>query len=110
MKKRPPTFQFAKLLSLENNVHPPEFVLESDICTLGRSAMCDVIVEEQKTVSRLHAKIELDGPRYILHDANSAAGSESLTCSTMTTLLVWVRRRRCSALTIPILPCRSKAG
>lgn len=75
MQKRPPSFQFAKLFGLDKNVQPSEYVLSSDICTLGRSEMCDVVIEQQKTISRLHAKIELDGPRYVLHDANSANGT-----------------------------------
>ncbi len=37
--------------------------------------MCDIVLSGQRTVSRLHAKIERDGPRYLLYDANSANGT-----------------------------------
>jgi DNA-binding response OmpR family regulator len=67
--------QCAKLFSVHAIVQPAEFVLESDVCTIGRSAMCDIVVTQQKTVSRLHAKIEREGPRYVLRDANSANGT-----------------------------------
>jgi DNA-binding response OmpR family regulator len=36
--------------------------------------MCHIVVS-LNTVSRLHAKIERDGPRYVLSDANSANGT-----------------------------------
>jgi DNA-binding response OmpR family regulator len=36
--------------------------------------MCHVLVK-RPVVSRLHAKIERDGPRYVLHDAGSANGT-----------------------------------
>ena len=75
MQPLPASFQFAKLMSQQKNVQPVEFVLDTEVCTLGRSPMCDVVVTQQKTVSRLHAKIELEGPRYILYDANSANGT-----------------------------------
>ena len=42
---------------------------------MGRSPMCDIVLTKQKTVSRLHAKIEREGPRYVLRDANSANGT-----------------------------------
>lgn len=55
-------------------VQPADFVLESDICTIGRSPICQIIVQRQ-LVSRLHARIERAGPRYFLHDAGSANGT-----------------------------------
>jgi len=48
--------------------------LTDDVTTLGRSDTCDVIVE-LPTVSRLHARIELDHDRYLLFDAGSANGT-----------------------------------
>lgn len=67
--------QFATLYSLHKDIQPIELTLKDDVCTLGRSAICDIVFTGQKTVSRLHAKIERDGPRYVLYDANSANGT-----------------------------------
>ncbi len=67
--------QFATLYSLHQDIQPPELTLTSDICTIGRSTTCDVIFTGQRIVSRLHAKIEREGPRYVLRDANSANGT-----------------------------------
>ena len=56
--------QFAQMLALEGAealVQPLEFILEADICTIGRAATCQIIVQ-QNLVSRLHARIERDGP------------------------------------------------
>ncbi len=67
--------QFGVLLSLDSSVTPIDFILETDVCTMGRSSSCDISVGVQKTVSRLHAKIEREGPRYVLYDTNSANGT-----------------------------------
>jgi DNA-binding response OmpR family regulator len=67
--------QFAVLHSLHKDVQPSEFTLKDDICTIGRSATCDIVLTGQRTVSRLHAQIEREGPRYVLRDANSANGT-----------------------------------
>lgn len=48
--------------------------LTQDVTTLGRSDTCDLVVE-LPTVSRLHARIELDHDRYLLFDAGSANGT-----------------------------------
>ncbi len=48
--------------------------LTQDVTTLGRSDTCDVVVE-LPTVSRLHARIELDHDRYLLFDGGSANGT-----------------------------------
>ncbi|MCB9078356.1 MAG: FHA domain-containing protein [Anaerolineaceae bacterium] len=74
VKSLSPSVQPAKLFRLHQDVQPAEFILENDVCTIGRSSMCDVVTPLQ-TVSRLHAKIELEGPRYVLHDMNSANGT-----------------------------------
>jgi DNA-binding response OmpR family regulator len=58
----------------ENVVQPPKFLLINDVCTIGRSSQCDIVVDS-KIVSRLHAKIERDGPRYLLYDNHSANGT-----------------------------------
>jgi DNA-binding response OmpR family regulator len=67
--------QFAILQSLHKDLQPPQFTLEGDVCTIGRSPTCNIVLTGQKIVSRLHAKIERDGPRYLLHDANSVNGT-----------------------------------
>lgn len=48
--------------------------LTQDVTTLGRSDTCDVLIA-LPTVSRLHARIELDHDRYLLFDAGSANGT-----------------------------------
>lgn len=58
----------------EDMVEPAKFYLMNDISTLGRSAQCNVVVQS-KAVSRLHAKVERDGPRYLLSDIHSANGT-----------------------------------
>lgn len=75
MQSSLPPIQFATLYRVQETVRPAEFVLKSDVCTIGRSSMCDIVLVEQKTVSRLHAKIEREGPRYVLSDTNSANGT-----------------------------------
>jgi len=65
---------FAHLLALHAEIQPAETMLEADVYTLGRSALCQIVVP-RSTVSRLHAKIERDGPRYLLVDAGSANGT-----------------------------------
>jgi DNA-binding response OmpR family regulator len=67
-------FQFAQILGLHEDIEPADYRLESEVCTLGRSSMCHVVIK-RPIVSRLHAKIERDGPRYVLHDAGSANGT-----------------------------------
>lgn len=63
-----------KLFALYKNVQPTEYTLEASVCSIGRSETCQVVVP-LKFVSRLHAKIERDGPGYVLYDANSANGT-----------------------------------
>jgi DNA-binding winged helix-turn-helix (wHTH) protein len=58
----------------EDIIQPAKFYLMNDVSTIGRSVQCDVIVES-KAVSRLHAKVERDGPRYLLYDSHSANGT-----------------------------------
>lgn len=69
-----PALQFAQLIALHEDVQPAEIVLEADVYTLGRSPLCQIVIQ-RSTVSRLHAKIERDGPRYLLVDAGSANGT-----------------------------------
>jgi DNA-binding response OmpR family regulator len=63
-----------RLLAIEPDVRPAELVLETDTCTLGRSALCEIVIPRE-TVSRLHARVVREGPRFLLHDAGSANGT-----------------------------------
>lgn len=58
----------------EDVIQPAKFYLMNDVSTLGRSPHCDIVVQSS-IVSRLHAKIERDGPRYLLSDNHSANGT-----------------------------------
>lgn len=66
--------QVRQLIALNKAIEPQKYTLEPDICTIGRSASCNVIVPSN-IVSRLHAKIEFNNGRYVLHDCNSANGT-----------------------------------
>jgi DNA-binding response OmpR family regulator len=66
--------EYARFLALHEDVQPTEYALEVDICTVGRSPMCQIVVPRQ-IVSRLHARIERAGPRHMLRDAGSANGT-----------------------------------
>ncbi|NTW00454.1 MAG: FHA domain-containing protein [Oscillochloris sp.] len=69
------TEQAALLLALnEQVVSPSEFVLRGAVSTIGREPSCDVVVQRRE-VSRLHARIERQGLRYLLFDADSANGT-----------------------------------
>jgi DNA-binding response OmpR family regulator len=69
-----PALQFAHLIALNEEIQPAELTLDAAVYTLGRSALCQIVVQ-RSTVSRLHARIERDGPRYLLIDAGSANGT-----------------------------------
>jgi pSer/pThr/pTyr-binding forkhead associated (FHA) protein len=64
----------ARLVALIEDVTPAEFPLTGDAHTVGRAPSCDIVVRRQ-TVSRLHARIVREGPRYVLRDAGSANGT-----------------------------------
>jgi DNA-binding response OmpR family regulator len=64
----------ARIIALADETSPSEFLLSGHEHTIGRAAMCDIIVRRQ-TVSRLHARIVREGPRHVLHDAGSANGT-----------------------------------
>src|SRR5262245_44609725 len=74
MKPLPSDEEPAQLLGLHEDVQPMEYTLEAELTTIGRSRTCDIVVP-QNLVSRLHAKIERVGPRYMLRDAGSANGT-----------------------------------
>ena len=65
------TTQFARLLALDLDIRPEEQLLEADVCTIGRAPTCQITVP-RNIVSRVHARIERDGLRYMLYDAGSA--------------------------------------
>jgi len=67
----------ARLLAVTEyatKIQPTDYVLEVNICTIGRSPIWQIVVQRW-LVSRLHARIERAGPRYLLHDAGSANGT-----------------------------------
>lgn len=65
---------FAKLVALTEDITPSQYLIEADLCTIGRSETCQIVVQ-RKTVSRLHARIERDDAgRYFLYDVQSANG------------------------------------
>ncbi|EFO81809.1 transcriptional regulator domain-containing protein [Oscillochloris trichoides DG-6] len=65
---------FARLVGVSDDVAPNEFLLSGQEHSLGRSALCDVVIPRHN-ISRLHARIVRAGPRYMLHDAGSANGT-----------------------------------
>jgi pSer/pThr/pTyr-binding forkhead associated (FHA) protein len=68
LPQRPP-----RLIRLEA-AQPLSYVLGSEICTIGRSPICHVLLP-QAIVSRLHARIERSGAHYLLSDIGSANGT-----------------------------------
>jgi hypothetical protein len=58
----------------ETVVNPTKIILLNNVVTIGRFPQCDLVVD-LKSVSRYHARIERDGPRYVLHDNHSANGT-----------------------------------
>jgi len=73
MESSPP-IQLGRLIALHQDVQEREYTLEKDVYTIGRSATCQIVVP-LNVVSRLHAKIERVGPRYVLSDVGSANGT-----------------------------------
>ena len=69
-----PELHPAHLIALHEDVQKGEYALREDSYTLGRSSNCQIVVE-RSVVSRLHAKIEREGPRYVLSDTQSANGT-----------------------------------
>lgn len=68
-RTQPGTLIYRRLDGTEEQIQ-----LHEDVTTIGRSDTCDVVVPEP-TVSRLHARIELNHDRYLLYDAGSANGT-----------------------------------
>lgn len=69
-----PPARLVALAEYAGEIQPADCLLESDLYTLGRSPICQIVVA-RTLVSRLHARIERAGPRYLLHDAGSANGT-----------------------------------
>lgn len=67
----------AKLLPLHPDIQPSKIMLDDAVYTLGRSDTCNIVVHDtnNKLISRLHARVEARGPRYWLHDEQSANGT-----------------------------------
>lgn len=55
-------------------IRPAELALVDEIYTIGRAVGCSIMVQDQ-LVSRLHARVERQGPHYIIADAGSANGT-----------------------------------
>jgi DNA-binding response OmpR family regulator len=65
----------ATLVALDEQVKPSLYEL-GDVCTIGRDPNCQIFVDtNDRIVSRVHAKIERSGPRYILADTASTNGT-----------------------------------
>jgi len=62
------------LLALQPAIQPGFFVLEDGGCTLGRGVTCTVSAPFP-WVSRLHARIEQVGSRFVLRDQGSVNGT-----------------------------------
>ncbi|NNJ10304.1 FHA domain-containing protein [Chloroflexales bacterium ZM16-3] len=65
---------FARLISLSDDIAPMEFLLSGREHSLGRSPLCDIVIP-RNNISRIHARVTREGPRYLLHDAGSANGT-----------------------------------
>jgi pSer/pThr/pTyr-binding forkhead associated (FHA) protein len=63
----------ARLIQLEAG-QPASYLLEVEICTIGRSPLCQLFIPHP-IVSRLHAKVERYGSQYLLSDVGSANGT-----------------------------------
>lgn len=76
MSSTPLPEQFARLISVHEDVLTHEHELRERVCQIGRSSTCHVLINpEVKTVSRIHAEIRRVGLRYMLHDTGSANGT-----------------------------------
>lgn len=44
MMSLPPTWRLARLIALDEDVAPAEFVIKPDLCTIGRSPTCQIVI------------------------------------------------------------------
>jgi DNA-binding winged helix-turn-helix (wHTH) protein len=65
---------FARLIGISDDVTPTEFLLSGREHGIGRSPLCDIVIP-RNNISRIHARIVREGPRYLLYDAGSANGT-----------------------------------
>lgn len=73
--KRSASMDVGQVLALDEQIVTPKMVyLDAEICTLGRAEGCQILVRHP-LVSRLHARIERNGPRYVIADAGSVNGT-----------------------------------
>ena len=52
----PSSGPFARLVALHPDIQPAEFTIESEVCFIGRSPSCKIVVKRE-IVSRVHARI-----------------------------------------------------
>jgi DNA-binding response OmpR family regulator len=65
----------ARLITLQQAaIQPAMIILSDESYTLGRSSLCQIVARGPQ-ISRLHARIERQGPRYNINDAGSANGT-----------------------------------
>lgn len=64
----------ARIVAVDNDIQPAELLLDRESTSLGRSPLCDLVIP-RGTISRIHARINREGPRYLLSDAGSANGT-----------------------------------
>ena len=76
------TTQFSGHIRTRSGYPTQEQILDTDTCTIGRAPTCQIIVS-RNIVSRVHARIERDGLRYLLHDAGSANGTFVIRCASI---------------------------
>lgn len=61
---------FARFVALHADVQPSEYILETDTCTIGRTAtLCNIVVA-RATVSRIHVQVKREGSHYVLQDVS----------------------------------------
>ena len=65
---------FARMIAISDDATPDEFLLSGREHSIGRSPLCDIVIP-RNNISRIHARIVREGPRYLLHDAGSANGT-----------------------------------
>ncbi len=75
MTRQPPSptdfIQPAFLQARHADVQPAELRLAREETTIGRSPLCQVVVHNRRRVSRLHARVVPEGPRFLLVDASA---------------------------------------
>lgn len=65
---------YGKLIISSKDERHQEFVLSKGNVTLGRSTVSDIVLDDD-SVSRNHARLDLEKSVFVLHDLGSANGS-----------------------------------